>query len=93
MLGFIYAQSENIDSIMTDMVEEGSAVIEWNFEAYDTKNNNKLGKIISNIFKKYKYIVEWKKGMEIISTVIDENDLPATYVKKWKRNKLCAPHR
>ena len=85
MLGFIYAQSENIDSIMTDIVEEGSAVVEWNFEAYDTNNNNKLGKIISNIFKKHKYIVEWKEGMEIIFTVIDEKDLPKTYVTTWKK--------
>ena len=83
-LGFIYAQGENTDTIMTDIVEEGSAVVEWNFEAYNTKNNNKLGKTISNIFRKFGYIVEWKKGVEIILTVIDEKDLPEEYVHRWK---------
>ena len=82
-IGFVYAQGENPDTIMVDIVEEGSAVATWNFEVYGDNDTNKLGEIISGVFKSHRYITEWKKGLEVISTVIVEDDLPSDFVKTW----------
>jgi|OM-RGC.v1.019202286 hypothetical protein len=88
MIGFLYAQGENPDRIMMDILEEGSAIAEWNFEAYDAKDTDKLGKIIASSFQDHGYIVEWKRGVEVISTLLDESDLPSTFFAEW-----CAKNR
>jgi hypothetical protein len=83
MIGFLYAQGENPDRIMTDILEEGSALAEWNFEAYNTEDTDKLGKIIASSFQKHGYIVEWKRGVEVISILLDECDLPSAFFTDW----------
>jgi hypothetical protein len=82
-IGRIYApQTQSIERIMEDLDEEGSADISWCFEG---PNLAKVGDILNQIFRKKGYFAEWGKGKTPeISAVIEEEDLPSSFVEKWR---------
>lgn len=81
-IGQIYAPNfQNLERIMEDLYEEGSADVSWCFEGDDL---SKIGTTLNKIFYKNGYIVEWENGDDTkISTVIEKENLPPELLKKW----------
>ena len=83
--GWIRACVENDDIIMVDINEEGSAEVSWNFGPQD--KISVIADSIVNAFTKKGYIVVWNKKMGgKITAVIEIDDLPTSFLKKWIGN-------
>lgn len=83
-IGYIYAEAKSPDGILEEIEEEGSATVFWRFDGRSKVQNIELGYLISNIFKKNGYIVEWDENMERkIAAVIEKSDLPPRFMRKW----------
>ena len=76
----IVACVSNMDDIMDDIDGEGSAEVSWSF-------SGGIGSQVANIFQQKGYIVEWSEDMgNKITAVIEEEDLPPDFIKKWRSN-------
>ena len=82
-IGLIYAQTEDPGCAMTDILEEGSAVVEWAFEALDDDDTERLVASITSIFEAHGYEVDVDPDIETVSAVIEQADLPETFFLEW----------
>lgn len=86
-IGYIETHNK-ISDIMSDIIEEGSATISWNFlensmYKYDrNKYTINIGTIIRDIFLTKGYVV--KLDTNKITTVITSQNLPVNFVANWK---------
>lgn len=76
-IGCIYADTNNNMRIMRDLLDEGSASVEWIFVPRKKELLNKLGLTIVKIFSENGYYTSWRTNDQpIIFTVITKEDLP-----------------
>ena len=81
-IGWVYAEAEDDDRIMEDIEGEGSAEVTWCFGP--AEKINVVGNILLNAFIKKGYIVVWNMSMgSRISAVIEEEDLPLSFLEGW----------
>ena len=81
-IGWVYAEAEDDDRIMEDIEGEGSAEVTWCFGP--SEKINVVGNILLNAFIKKGYIVVWNMSMgSRISAVIEEEDLPLSFLEGW----------
>ena len=81
-IGWVHAEAEDDDRIMEDIEGEGSAEVTWCFGP--PEKINVVGNILLNAFIKKGYIVVWNMSMgSRISAVIEEEDLPLSFLEGW----------
>lgn len=82
-IGVIYASPQQcIKKIMKDIDDEGSADVCW---MYDGINRNNVGCILNQVFRENGYYTVWN-GYNKISSVIEKQDLPKEFLKRWNEN-------
>ena len=82
-IGVIYASPQQcIKKIMQDIDAEGSADVCW---MYDGINRNNVGCILNQVFRENGYYTVWN-GYNKISSVIEKQDLPKEFLKRWNEN-------
>ncbi len=81
-VGWVFAEAEDDDRIMEDIEGEGSAEVTWCFGPPEKMKS--VGNILLNAFTKKGYIVVWNMSMGCrISAVIEEEDLPLSFLEGW----------
>ena len=82
MIGFLYAQGENPDRIMTDILEAGRAIAERTLEDYDAKRTDKQGKINAASFNDDGYNGWWERGGGGIATLLSRSGVASGCVEQ-----------
>jgi hypothetical protein len=89
-IGWVNAEAEDDDRIMEDIEGEGSAEVSWLFGP--PEKMNVVGNILLNAFIKKGYIVVWNMSMGCrISAVIEEEDLPLSFLEGWANESESEP--
>ena len=84
IIGIIYASSQQcIKKIIQNIDDEGRADVCW---MYSGINLNNTGCILNQVFRENGYHTVWNGYDNKISTVIEEQDLPIEFLKKWYEN-------
>lgn len=79
---YIIAKEKQIDNIMKEIEEDGSAIVTWYF-------GGDIGYKLVDIFSSYDYIVNWHEDMEKkIQAVVDMDDIPKVFLKEWYSDKI-----
>lgn len=89
-IGWVNAEAEDDDRIMEDIEGEGSAEVTWCFGP--PEKMNVVGNILLNAFIKKGYIVVWNTSMGCrVSAVIEEEDLPLSFLEGWANESESEP--
>ena len=89
-IGWVNAEAEDDDRIMEDIEGEGSAEVSWCFGP--PEKMNVVGNILLNAFIKKGYIVVWNTSMGCrVSAVIEEEDLPLSFLEGWANESESEP--
>lgn len=83
-IDIIYASPQQcIKKIMQDIDDEGSADVCW---MYNGINLNNVGCLLNQVFRENGYYTVWNEYDNKISSVIEKQDLPKEFLKRWNEN-------